>query len=106
MGGSSGQCMVVFVRLMTVKRSVARVERERSSGGSGSGSSKVSPSGEGGVEVVVIVVEPWPRASRERMPALGRRLRISELRTAKERPEEPAPWCVTKRGPLPTGDVR
>lgn len=90
---------------MTVKRSVARVERLRSSGVGGACPVVSSPS-PGSEEATVTVVEPWPRASRERMPALGRRLRISELRTAKERPEEPAPWCVTKSGPLPTGEVR
>lgn len=104
MGGRSGQCMAARVSWMTVKRSVARVERLRSSGGGAC--SVVSPPSPGAEEGVVMVVEPWPRASRERMPALGRRLRISELRTAKERPEEPAPWWVTKRGPLPTGEVR
>ncbi len=54
----------------------------------------------------VTVVEPWPRASSDSTPAEGRRLRISAPRTAKERPDEPAPWCITKSGPLPTGDVR
>jgi hypothetical protein len=54
----------------------------------------------------VRVVEPWPRASRDRMPAVGSFLRISAVRAAKERPEEPPPWCVTKRGAVPMGEVR
>lgn len=53
-----------------------------------------------------IVVDPCPRASRESIPADGRRFLISDVRTAKDRPEEPAPWWVTNNGPLPTGDVR
>lgn len=40
------------------------------------------------------------------MPAFGRALRISAVRTAKERPDEPAPWCVTNKGAVPTGEVR
>ena len=54
----------------------------------------------------MIVVLPWPRASRERTPAFGRSLWISEVNAAKERPEEPAPWWVTKRGPSGTGGER
>ena len=40
----------------------------------------------------VIVVLPWPRASMERTPALGRIFCSSEVKAAKERPDEPAPW--------------
>lgn len=59
---------------------------------------------EGGGE---IVVEPWPRASRERIPAEGSRFFSSDVRAAKERPEEPAPWCVMNRGAVgPMGEVR
>lgn len=81
----SGQDMALAVRRIALQRSWDRVPRERSVGSLGLGE--------------VMVVRPWPRASRERMPAEGRRLRISEPRTAKERAEEPAPWWVTKRGP-------
>ncbi len=52
-----------------------------------------------------ITVSPCPRASRERTPALGRALRMADVNRANERPEEPAPWCVTNRGPLPVGGV-
>ena len=53
-----------------------------------------------------VVVEPWPRASIEMMPAEGSILVISVKKAAKERPEEPAPWCVTINGPLPEDGVR
>jgi hypothetical protein len=75
---------------MTKRRSALSVARLRSAT-AGSG---------------VRVVEPWPRASTERMPAEGSFLRISAVRAAKERPEEPAPWWATKRGAGPVGDVR
>lgn len=72
---------------MVVARSWARVERERS-------------------ESSGVLVSPWPRESSERTPAAGRSLRIEVARRAKERPEEPAPWWVTKRGPVESGGVR
>lgn len=53
-----------------------------------------------------MLVSPWPRASMARMPAEGRTLRISEATRAKERPEEPAPWCITNKGPDKFGGVR
>jgi len=53
-----------------------------------------------------VTVSPWPRASRERMPADGRSFRIEVASKAKDRPAEPAPWCVMKRGPLGRGGVR
>ena len=34
------------------------------------------------------------------MPAQGMILRISDASVANERPDEPAPWWVTKSGPL------
>lgn len=70
-------------------RSEARVGRVRSSGRLG---------GE--------VVWPWSRASRERIPALGRWEVSSEKKAAKESPDEPAPWWVTISGPLDVGGVR
>jgi hypothetical protein len=43
----------------------------------------------------------------ERMPAVGRRVRRERARAAKERPEEPAPWCVIKSGAVgEVGEVR
>ena len=60
---------------------------------------------DGSVEAEV-VVRPWPRASGDSMPALGASFLISELRTAKERPDDPAPWCVMNKGPFPFGEVR
>ena len=71
-------------------RSEARVGRERSSG----------------LSEEKVVVVPWPRASKERTPAVGSSLRSSEVKAAKERPEEPAPWWVTKSGPEDEGGVR
>lgn len=53
-----------------------------------------------------VFVSPWPRASMARIPAEGSTLRISEATRAKERPEEPAPWCVTNKGPDEFGGVR
>lgn len=50
-----------------------------------------------------MVVRPCPRASRERIPAAGMAFRISVAKHAKERPEEPAPWWVTNRGPEEVG---
>jgi hypothetical protein len=81
---------------ITVTRSALSVARERSNGSSE------------GLEVpkLAIRVEPWPRASKDRTPAAGSSLRISAVRVAKERPEEPAPWCVTKREAEPVGEVR
>ena len=93
--GRVGQERWVRVRWMVETRSEARVGRERSIGVS-----------EEEVEEVVVVVLPWPRASSERTPAVGRSLRSSEAKTAKERPEEPAPWWVTKSGPEDVGGVR
>jgi hypothetical protein len=54
----------------------------------------------------VTCVDPWPRASRERIPDPGSNFRISAVRAAKERPDEPAPWCVTKSGEEPVGEVK
>jgi len=48
----------------------------------------------------VMIEEPWPRAEREMMPALGRRVRIWRAKRAKDRADEPAPWWQTKRGSL------
>lgn len=58
--------------------------------------------GEGGEAVVL----PWPRASRDMMPAFGTRALISLARHAKDRPEEPAPWWVTNRGPDERGGLK
>ena len=96
------------MRVMALRRSELRVGRLRSRLGGGSGSVEL---GTGASAELVSgvgrgVVSPWPRASRERMPASGRAFRISEARTAKERPEEPAPWWVMKRGLLAAGGVR
>ena len=52
------------------------------------------------------VVEPCARASRDSIPAVGRIEASSEKKVAKERPDEPAPWWVTIRGPLIVGGVR
>lgn len=94
-GGREGQWRVDLVRVRMVRRSRARVGRVRSSEALAFGSASSVVSGEG----LVVVVSPCPRASMERMPAEGRRFLISAERTAKERPEDPAPWWVTKRGP-------
>lgn len=51
-------------------------------------------------------LEPWPLASSEKTPADGSRLRIWSPTTANESPDDPPPWCITKRGPWPTGEVR
>ena len=57
--------------------------------------------------VVVVVVSPCPRASRDSTPAPGSALRSSKPTTANDRPDEPAPWCITKRGAaLLVGGVR
>lgn len=53
-----------------------------------------------------VTVSPCPRASGDRIPAVGMIFRISEARGAKERPEEPAPWWVMKSGPPAVGGVR
>jgi hypothetical protein len=108
--------MAVLVRVITESRSDASVARVRSSPSlsfSLSGASSSTPfataveeeeeeekeEGRVVVVVVVVVVSPCPRASSDRMPADGRRFLISDESTAKERPEEPAPWWVTKSGP-------
>ena len=90
------QDMTSVVFSITDTRSALSVARERSNGSSE------------GLEVskLEVRVEPWPRASRDRMPAAGSSLRISAVSVAKERPEEPAPWCVTKRGADPVGEIR
>lgn len=36
---------------------------------------------------------------------MGRILRISSTQLANVRPDEPAPWCMTKRGPESVGGV-
>lgn len=82
-GGSSVHPIAFCTSSTTAHRSEDNVDRERS----------MAP-----------VVSPWPRASGERIPAPGRRLRISEARIAKERPQEPAPWWVMKSGEPPPGD--
>lgn len=89
MSGSFGQERWADVEVTMKCRSAARVGRVRSRGRS-----------------VGEVVEPWARASRERMPAVGRTEVSSEKKVAKDRPEEPAPWWVTIRGPLELGGVR
>ncbi|KAK4158458.1 hypothetical protein C8A00DRAFT_39182 [Chaetomidium leptoderma] len=93
-GGRAGQCMADWVRVSTARRSDARVGRVRSST-----TTAAAPSLVGGEAVVVVVVRPWPRASRDRIPAVGKRFLISAPRTANERPDEPAPWWVTNNGP-------
>ncbi len=85
-GGRAGQCMADWVRRRMARRSEASVARVRSSA-----APDASPP--------VVVVRPCPRASRDRMPADGRRFLTSALSTANERPDEPAPWWVTKSGP-------
>ena len=62
--------------------------------------------GGSGVFEETIVVLPCPRASRESTPALGRIFWSSDVKAAKERPDEPAPWWVTKRGPSGIGGAR
>ena len=89
MGGGVGRLSLgsVWVRMWT--RSALRVSSDRS-----------------GVPWEEVVVLPWPRASRERTPAFGRIFWIAVVKTANERPEEPAPWWVTKRGPSSSGGAR
>lgn len=53
-----------------------------------------------------MAVSPCPRASSDRIPAEEIIFRISEARQAKDRPEDPAPWWVMKRGPPEVGGVR
>ena len=84
--------MADWVRRRMARRSAASVARVRSSAAAGASADPAS-------SPRVVVVSPCPRASRDRMPADGRRFRISALSTANERPDEPAPWCVTKSGP-------
>jgi hypothetical protein len=74
-GGISFQLIWFLVFSNTVRKSALNVSRLRSNT-SGSG---------------VMMVDPWPRASRDNIPADGRRFRISDVKTAKDRPEEPAP---------------
>ena len=57
------------------------------------------------VHFVAMVVSPCPRASKARIPASGRSFWISLLNAANERPDEPAPWCVTINGPEPDWGV-
>lgn len=55
---------------------------------------------------MVVEVNPCPLASSDNTPADGNLLRISAASTANDKPEEPAPWCVTNNGPpegLPGG---
>lgn len=52
-----------------------------------------------------MTVSPCPRASSDRIPAEEIIFRISEARQAKDKPEEPAPWWVMKRGPPEVGEV-
>ena len=91
MGGSEGQCMAAWVRVNTARRSDARVVSERS------GVSSFPPSAPW--DLAGMVVNPCPLASSERIPAAGRRFLISAPSTAKDKPELPAPWCVTNNGP-------
>ena len=77
---------------MTKARSEEREARDRSG----------IPAEGGGVCVVL----PWPRASIERTPPEGVIARNSLVKAAKERPDEPAPWCVTMRGPEGLGGVK
>ena len=83
-GGRDGQDNLEAVDCTMKTISDARVDRERSTG-----------CGQ--------VVRPWPRQSRDRMPAVGRMVIRDWKKVAKERPEEPAPWCVTIKGPLVVG---
>ena len=53
-----------------------------------------------------MMVAPWYLASGAIMPADGNLFRISKVNVAKDKPDEPAPWCMTKSGPLPTGEVK
>lgn len=57
-------------------------------------------------EEVVVVVWPWPLASGESTPAFGTSFRNSFANAANDRPEDPAPWWVTIRGPEDVGGVR
>jgi hypothetical protein len=91
MGGSEGQCIAAWVRVITARRSDARVVSERS------GVSSFPPSATW--DLAAMVVNPCPLASSDKMPAAGRRFLISAPSTAKDRPELPAPWCVTNNGP-------
>jgi hypothetical protein len=102
MGGSEGQCMAAWVRVSTVRRSDARVVSDRS----GVSSFPASPSPSPGT-LDEVVVNPCPLASSDRIPAPGRRFLISAPSTAKDKPELPAPWCVTNSGPpgLPGPDA-
>ena len=88
-GGGLDHESLVAVAVRTKRRSVARVGSVRSRDVDG-----------------LEVVGPWARASIERMPAVGRTLDSDWKKAANERPDEPAPWWVTIRGPLEDGGLR
>ena len=99
--GSSAQPILSFVSCTTVNKSSLKVSKLRSS------TPPASPPSGSRVPGLRrwYTVSPWPRASRDRIPASGTAFLISEAQTAKERPEEPAPWWVTKSGPFGAGGV-
>jgi hypothetical protein len=88
-GGVVGQENFVAVEFRMNCRSAARVVKVRSCG---------VKSDED--------VRPWSRASRESIPAFGSRGVRAAKKAAKESPDEPAPWWVTRRGPLEEGGVK
>ena len=85
-GGREGQDIWVEVRFIMCKASEERVEMLKS---------RISSLVEG-----CVIVEPWARASRLRIPASGSLCLMFWAKTAKERPEAPAPWWQMKRGPF------
>ena len=85
-GGRVGQDMCSLVRVIMVRASEARVSMLKS---------VISSSDSG-----LVVTEPWARASRLRIPAPGSFCRMCWAQTAKERPDAPAPWWHTNRGPF------
>ena len=69
-------------------RSAARVLRLRSRGCGLLVVLLLVADGEG---VGVIDVSPWPRASRDSTPAVGKCFKSSAVKVANDRPDEPAP---------------
>ncbi|KAK3898013.1 hypothetical protein C8A05DRAFT_19327 [Staphylotrichum tortipilum] len=101
-GGRAGQCIASRVRARTASRSRARVGKVRSSPSAFSSPASSPPAAPAAAEEAeerVVVVNPCPLASTANTPAPGNRFLISAASTANDKPEDPAPWCMTKSGP-------
>lgn len=85
-----GQPSFFCVKSMTSSKSWLRVGKLRSIGSESDETDRA----------FLVVVSPCSRASKESTPAVGSAFRTSEAKCANDRPEDPAPWWVTKRGPF------